>query len=105
MTILEASIFTKQVQQYLTDNEYRQLQYDLIACPDVGPIIPGSSGRRKMCWLMIGRGKRGGLCLIYYWMKSSDHLRMLYIYPKSKQENLTPAQLRALKQVIDEVYP
>ena len=52
MVIVETSVFTRQVQALLSDEEYRQLQVMLIQHPDLGPVIPGSGGLRKM------RGKR-----------------------------------------------
>ena len=39
--------------------------------------------------------------LIYYWAVASEQIRMLYVYPKRRQEDLTPAQLDALRGVIE----
>lgn len=105
MVIIETAVFTKRLLQCLTDDEYRKLQFDLIACPDMGAIIPHSGGLRKLRWSTAGRGKRGGLRLIYYWMASPELILMLFIYAKSDQEDLTPGQLRALRRIIDEDYP
>jgi len=52
-------------------------------------------------WKLAGRGKSGGVRVIYYWVAADDQLRMLYVYPKSKQENLTPVQLAALKKIVE----
>ena len=64
MVIVETSVFTRQVQALLSDEEYRQLQVMLIQHPDLGPVIPGSGGLRKMRWQAAGRGKRGGTRVI-----------------------------------------
>jgi mRNA-degrading endonuclease RelE of RelBE toxin-antitoxin system len=66
MVIIETSIFTKQVQKLLSDDDYRELQYALVQRPDMGQIIVGSGGLRKIRWRTHGRGKRGGVRIIYY---------------------------------------
>lgn len=105
MVIIETSVFTKQVQALLSDEEYRELQADLVKRPDAGPLIPGSGGLRKVRWAMSGRGKRGGARVIYYWGVGEDRLLMLLIYPKNVQDDLTPIQLRALRQIVEAEFP
>ena len=65
MVILESSVFTKQLLNLFSDEEYQQLQLELIRRPDLGVVIPGSGGLRKMRWALPGRGKRGGARIIY----------------------------------------
>jgi mRNA-degrading endonuclease RelE of RelBE toxin-antitoxin system len=104
MVIVETSLFIKQAQRLLTDETYRQLQSDLASRPDLGAIIPGSGGLRKVRWGYGGQGKRGGVRVIYYWAVSEDHLLMLMMYPKNVQDNLSPAQLKMLRQLVEEEY-
>ena len=104
MVIVETSLFTKEVQKLLTDEAYRQLQSDLASRPDLGAIIPGSGGLRKVRWGYGGQGKRSGVRVIYYWAVSEDHLLMLMMYPKNVQDNLSPAQLKMLRQIVEEEY-
>src|SRR6266850_1017988 len=66
VTFVETKLFTKLVQQYLTDDEYGTLQQSLIVNPEAGDVIPGSGGVRKLRWGFAGRGKRGGLRVIYF---------------------------------------
>jgi hypothetical protein len=66
MVIIETSIFTRQVQALLDDNDYRRLQTILVMRPDAGDLIPGGSGLRKIRWGVQGRGKRGGVRIIYF---------------------------------------
>lgn len=105
MVIVETSVFTRQVQALLTDDEYMQLQVALIQRPDMGPVMPGSGGIRKARWPARGRGKRGGLRVIYYWAVSPEQLLMLFIYAKGEQEDLLPAQLKILRKIVEEEYP
>ena len=65
--IIETSVFSRQVQELLTDEEYRLLQIAIIQHPESGEIIPGSGGLRKKRWSLGGRGKRGGTRTNYYW--------------------------------------
>lgn len=54
---------------------------------------------------MGGQGKRGGIRVIYYWFVAQDSLLMLFVYPKTAQEDLTREQLRMLKNIVEEEYP
>jgi len=105
MVIIETSVFTRQAQKLLSDEEYRRLQMDLSSRPDMGVIIPGSGGLRKVRWGVHGRGKRGGVRVIYYWAVKQKRLFMLLIYPKNVRDDLSPAQLKMLKQIVKEEYP
>ena len=105
MVIVETSIFTRQVLELLTDDEYRQLQVALANRPEAGVIIKGSGGLRKMRWLAQGRGKRGGVRVIYYWAHEQERLLMLLLYSKSERDDLTLVQLKILKKIVEEEYP
>lgn len=104
MVIIETSIFTRQVQLLLSDDEYRVLQLELVYHPEKGKLIPGSGGLRKIRWLLPGRGKSGGLRTIYFWAVNKDQIFMLYIYAKSDQEDLNADQLKTLRKTIKEEF-
>ena len=101
MIIIETSVFSRLIQEMMSDDDYRLLQEALITRPDVGDLIKGSGGLRKVRWKLEGKGKSGGIRVIYYWVTADDQLRMLYAYRKSKQTDLTPSQLAMLKQIIE----
>lgn len=100
MKFIETPIFTKDVRDLLSDEEYRGLQLALVLRPEQGSVIPGSGGLRKLRWGGKGRGKRGGIRLIYYWITAENTIFMLLLYDKSIQVDLTPAQARMLRQVV-----
>ncbi|RME49182.1 MAG: hypothetical protein D6796_05280 [Caldilineae bacterium] len=104
MVIIETSVFTRQVQKLLRDEEYRQLQMALAQRPDMGAIIVGSGGLRKVRWSVQGRGKRGGVRVIYYWAVKQNRLLMLLIYAKADQDDLSHEQLQILKKIVEEEY-
>jgi hypothetical protein len=99
----ETSVFTRRVTGLLTDAEYAELQRVLVDKPDAGDVIPGSGGLRKVRWAAQGRGKRGGVRVIYYHIPSRDQFYMLLIYGKNEQDDLSPEQLRLLKRAVEAI--
>lgn len=104
MVIKETSVFTKQVRMLLDAESYRLLQLRLLADPDAGPLMPGTGGLRKIRWQGSGRGKRGGVRVIYYWAVSDDQILMLLMYPKSERDDLTAEQKKALAALVKEEF-
>jgi hypothetical protein len=104
MVIIETPIFTKRIQELISDEEYRLLQMYLANRPDAGKTIVGSSGLRKLRWSAAGHGKRGGIRVIYYWFLPRDTILFLYAYPKAERNDLSPEQLRQLKKIIEKEY-
>jgi len=98
MEIAETSIFTKKITEILTDDEYREFQNFLVVNPKKGDTIKGSGGLRKIRWKLKGRGKSGGIRNIYYYYEEESLILMIYVYEKSKAENLTPKQIEMLRK-------
>lgn len=101
MIIIETPIFTKLITGLMSDDEYKDLQQALVTRPEMGALIKNSGGLRKLRWSLEGRGKSGGVRVIYYWMSTDDQLYMLFAYPKNEQENLTDAQVSALRKIVE----
>jgi mRNA-degrading endonuclease RelE of RelBE toxin-antitoxin system len=101
MVIVETPIFTRLINELMGDDEYRDFQEVLVTRPDMGDLIQGGGGLRKVRWKLEGRGKSGGVRVIYYWVTADDQIRMLYVYPKGKQENLTQEQLAQLRKIVE----
>lgn len=100
MVFIETRIFTRRIKELMSDDEYRSLQEALVNRPGMGDIVQGTGGLRKVRWKQEGHGKSGGVRVIYYWMTEDEQLYMLYVYPKSKQEDLTAEQKKALKLIV-----
>jgi mRNA-degrading endonuclease RelE of RelBE toxin-antitoxin system len=105
MVIVETSVFTRQVLELLTAEEYRRVQAALVNRPNLGSVIEGSGGLRKLRWGVHGRGKRGGVRIIYYWAAAQERLLVLFVYAKTVRDDLTPTQLKILRKIVEEEYP
>jgi hypothetical protein len=101
VTFVETKLFTKLVQEYLSDDEYAVLQQSLIVNPDAGDVIPGSGGVRKLRWGVAGRGKRGGLRVIYFLRRRNEEIWMLTLYAKNVADNIPANVLKKIKEEID----
>ena len=104
MRFIETPVFTRAIVALLDDEEYRSLQRAMLRRPEAGPLIPNSGGLRKLRWPLPGRGKRGGLRVIYYWDEPGENFSMLYAYPKNEQGDLTAQQLRVLARLVREEF-
>lgn len=100
MLFIETPIFTDDVRDLLSSEEYRHLQIALLLRPDQGAVIPGSGGLRKIRWGAGTRGKSGGVRVIYYWDRKPEVIYLLLIYAKSERNDLTKAQLKVLRKLI-----
>ena len=94
--------FQKRRKGLLDEDELFALMEWLAVRPGAGKVIPASGGMRKLRWAAEGRGKRGGLRVIYFWWITGDKILLLDIYGKSQQENLATAEIKKLKQRIIE---
>lgn len=101
---VETPIFTKQITRLLDDACYRRLQVTLALQPNSGDVIRGGGGLRKIRWSARGRGKRGGIRVIYYRIEENQ-IYMLFAYQKNQQEDLTVEQLKVLSALIAEELP
>lgn len=100
MELIETPVFSKKIGNILSDDEYSEMQWVLAINPEAGPVIPGGGGIRKLRWKASGRGKRGGVRIIYYVYARDQKIYLLYPYRKSGQEDLTRDQLKKLKEYV-----
>ena len=83
ITFIETKVFTRVVGEYLSDDEYAALQRALFSNPALGDLVRGTGGVRKVRWGVAGRGKRGGVRVIYYARTHRGEIWMLTIYAKT----------------------
>jgi len=94
---VESNNFEKYRADYLSDDEYRKLQLELLKNPQTGKVIQGSGGLRKIRVASKGKGKRGGNRVIYYYFDIFKRFYLLTIYAKNEMTDLTSDQKRQLK--------
>jgi hypothetical protein len=104
VVIVETRLFTTRVVELLSAEEYRRLQNELICRPTMGAVMRGTGGLRKLRWSVSGRGKRGGVRIIYFCHALSSRLLMLSLYSKNEQVDLTADQRKALRKVVQQEY-
>jgi hypothetical protein len=103
MEFIETPTFTRMVTSLLSDDEYSMLQNNLVEYPERGDLIKGGGGIRKLRYALQGRGKSGGVRVIYYWVKDHDLIYFLVIYPKSKKDNLSDSEIDVLREFVKEL--
>jgi len=103
MEFIEAPAFTRYLSEYLTDDGYRRLQILLTADPERGDLMPGTGGFRKLRWgdPKRGKGRRGGLRIIYYFFVTDQQIWLMTLYDKDEATDLTPKDKRVLKDAIE----
>ncbi|SRR5712691_5471528 len=103
MEFIEAPVFTRHVSEYLDDDEYHELQNQLARNPELGDLMPGTGGFRKLRWADTARGKgrRGGLRIIYYYFMADQQIWLMTLYGKDEASDLTPKEKKALKSAIE----
>jgi hypothetical protein len=91
---VEAPAFSRYRDQYLDDDGIRELQQSLATNPEAGVLIPGAGGIRKLRWKdsRRGKGKRGGLRVIYYWFLSDEEIWLLTLFDKDEAADLTKGE-------------
>jgi hypothetical protein len=98
ITFIESPLFTKLVHDYLTDDDFRAFQSFLAAKPEVGDVVRGSGGVRKVRWARRGTGKSGGVRVLYFARTEAGEILLLLIYAKSAVDSVPAHILKDLKE-------
>jgi len=102
LVFLETPLFTRLLGDYLGDERYRELQRALMENPELGDVMPGTGGFRKARWhdARRGKGKRGGLRVIYYYLMADHQIWFFTLYDKDEAADLNAEEKKALKKAI-----
>lgn len=101
MEYIESPLFSKLIGIYLKDEEYAALQWDLASHPEKGDLIQRSGGLRKIRWFGKGKGKRGGVRIIYYYDNKEGQIWLLTIYAKNEDGNIPLSILKRIKEELE----
>lgn len=99
---VELPAFERHRAEYFDENAFNDFQDLLMLHPEAGDLIPGTGGLRKVRFAdkRRGKGKRGGLRVIYYWWDSGSQFWLFTVYDKDEMSDLTAAQRKSLKEII-----
>jgi len=104
MRIIRTRTFDRRAKRAgLGDNDIEGLARALVERPEVGEVIRGSGGARKVRVRLAGRGKSSGARVIYAIVLRSSALALLDAYAKSEQSNLAGDELKAIAKLIREI--
>lgn len=99
---VELPAFERYRSDYLDDEGFRALQDELMRSPEAGDLIEGTGGLRKMRFADAkrGKGKRGGLRIIYFYWDGKNQFWLFTLYDKDEAADLTHAQRAKLKSMV-----
>ena len=99
---VELPAFSRHRADYLTDDGFRGLQNALMENPEAGDVIEGTGGLRKLRWAdpRRGKGKRGGLRVVYFWWEPGRQFWLFTLYDKSEMDDLTSKERKRLKSIL-----
>jgi hypothetical protein len=100
-TVIETPTFSRLAEDYWTEEERGAFAAFIAVNPDAGDVVPGSGGVRKVRWGLAGRGKRGGVRVIYYNRLADGEIWLLLVYGKNVRENIPAHVLRQIKEEIE----
>src|ERR1700733_13335564 len=101
MVFIETDSFNKAITALMPDEAYARLQQALVDDPELGDLIPGTGGMRKVRWTLGRKGKRGGARVIYFWRDRAEQIIFLMVYGKGVKTYLTVGEKRQLKQAAE----
>lgn len=95
---VELPAFEKWRPEYLSDDQFREFQLQLMSNPEAGEVIRGTGGMRKVRFVDArrGKGKRGGLRVIYYWWAEGAQFWLFTLYDKDEASDLTPDERKSI---------
>ena len=104
LVFVEAPAFARCRASYLDDLNFSQLQVALLQKPETGDVMPGTGGVRKLRWTdsRRGKGKRGGLRVLYLYLPGESEIWFFTLYRKGEVNDLTPREKALLKKAVDE---
>ncbi len=101
ITIAEVPEYIREAEKLLTVAERQDVLSYLAAHPKSGVLMEGAGGVRKLRWGRGGRGKSGGVRVIYYYHSEVMPLYLLAIFAKNEQDNLSKAERNGMAKMVD----
>ena len=100
MQIFATKTYERAISKLLTPENRKKMEDAIAADPLGAPVIPGTGGIRKMRWAGSGRGKRGGIRVIYFYFAGPQAIYLLTAYAKAARSDLTAADKKAWSKLV-----
>ena len=100
VTVVEVPEYIRRVERLLDEDERNNLTFHLSIHPKSGAVMLGTGGVRKLRWARKGKGKRGGVRVIYFFYDEDIPLFLLTIFGKGEKENLSKAERNELAKLV-----
>lgn len=99
ITVAETAVFLRQAREVWSEAEHEEFVLYIAGNPEAGTLIPDTGGVRKVRWSRTGKGKRGGVRVIYFYYRSDRPLYLLMVYAKARREDLDPDEKRVMSDL------
>ena len=99
---VELPPFERFREDYLDDDAFKSLQNELLTSPDKGDVIQGTGGLRKLRFAdkRRGKGKRGGVRVIYYYWLGGHQFWLFTLFDKDEMADLTQKERQLLSTML-----
>ena len=101
--IVSLSAYESQVSALLNEEERIAMEFFIACAPEDHPVIPGTGGFRKARWAQLGRGKSGGVRVIYFFLAGPGCVYMAAAYAKSRKQTLSAADQNVLAKLAAQI--
>ena len=99
MQVFATRTYERAIRKLLGEEARREMEDSIVAGPDAAPVIRGTGGIRKLRWAGSGRGKRGGIRVVFY-QAGADAIYLLTAYAKADRDDLTLVDTKALTRLV-----
>jgi hypothetical protein len=100
ITVAEMPEYIRRATKLLSQSERNDVIDYVAATPKAGDLIQGTGGVRKLRWARSGRGKSGGVRVIYYFHSESLPLYLLTVFGKGEKADLSQAERNELAKLV-----
>ncbi len=100
-SVIELAEYVQQANKLFEPEEQNKIINYLAEYPESGSVIPGTGGVRKLRWKYGGKGKRGGVRIIYYYYNENFPVVCISLFPKNQKGNLTKAEEHGLAKLVE----
>ena len=101
--VIATSKYERQVRRLLTEFERASMEDAIASSPAAHPVVPGAGGVRKARWGRQGKGKSGGVRVIYYYLVAGATVYLLSVYSKTEQSDMTPEGRKLARKFVEGV--